>query len=167
MGSNTSKQQSQFTLNSNSETHSVGGDPAIRNFNNPQEWKQWALSVETTTPVVTTRHITMLHFMVADSKRRANVLQAINDYAAPYSNHTFPAANITTIKMSWCDCYDSETPVGDPKYVAQLECNQTGFMIKGIGVTRNSGHDGFQIIPPDFRGGQMLTCCRPCFTASN
>eukprot|EP00750_Incisomonas_marina_P029375 INCI7169.5.p1 GENE.INCI7169.5~~INCI7169.5.p1 ORF type:complete len:463 (-),score=64.22 INCI7169.5:195-1583(-) len=166
-GSNSSQQDSQFTSNSHSETYSIGGDPAVRNFKDADQWNQWALSVETTSPVVTSYNIEMLHFLVNDTARRANVLQAINEYGAAH-NVTFRAKDLTTIKMGWCDCYSDEPVHVDPSTGGTAACSKDGFIIKGIGVSVIEQHHGYQIVPDGgWYGHTPITCCRPCFTSSN
>ena len=92
-----------WTQNANSQTFTEGGDPATKSFNSAAEWTQWAQSVQTTSPIVTSYTLDPIHFLVPDGPKRANVQQAVNAYVTAH-NVTFPAADPTTYQMGWCDC---------------------------------------------------------------
>jgi len=179
-GSSSNKTDQRWTQNSESSTHTEGGDPSIKSFNSAEEWKAWALSVETTSPVVTSVALEPLWSLVADTQKRSNMMKAIAVYA---SNESFPIAALEGYRMDWCDCevQHSNGPPGPPRPfpggptgitgkcdgepslgVAQANCPE-GKVMTAIAMDDCGGTGTLR----DKERGPAISCCRPCFTAKN
>jgi hypothetical protein len=167
-GSSSNTANQRWDQSTVSSTETVGGDPAIKSFTNATEWTAWAVSVETTSPVLTSIALEPLWSLMVDVQKQINMKQAVAEYA---SNETFPAAALSNYTMSWCDCY----------YTAG------GSNPQGVSACANSAHandacksngcdkDGFFVVSEatwdrqNNYGKQTgdYACCRPCFTAQN
>lgn len=166
-GSSTNNTDQQWRDSASSVTYTEGGDPAIKSFNSADEWTEWAKSVDTGSPVVTSVALEPIWTMINDGQRKANVIKAIQAYA---SNASFPHANVTTYVMDWCDCYSEE--LGDeqpcdksPDWPCRrLFCQKPGYF--PMSYMLNEAYNKYWAFERDATSSDM-TCCRPCFTAKN
>ena len=183
-GSSSKTHDSTWSENAESTTYTSGGDPAIKSFNSTDDWKQWVESIETTLPVMTSYTLEPIH-LLAGTKQQ-NVKQAVTEYALA-NNVTFPAADLTQLRMDWCDCYrqvptriDNSAPDCSPDDPTDDECVvhhdtheaqhsymnymcNAGFVLTQMqgGDYKNSWNTG------SYNDAGGYQCCRPCFTASN
>ena len=174
-GSSSHTHDATWTQNANSQTFTEGGDPAIKSFNSAVEWTQWAQSVETTSPIVTSYTLDPIHFLVPEGPKRANVQQAVNQYAEAH-NTTFPAADPAGYRMGWCDCYNSGATVSagpglfpstehqdcNAHDVMDTKCQEGFFTVEQQVGLYEDGVDSCY----STGGAVGVVCCRPCFTAS-
>ena len=177
-GSSSHTHDATWTQNANSQTSTQGGDPAVKSFNSPEEWDQWARSVETGSPIVTSYTLDPIHMQVPAGPKRANVQRAVAEYAAQ-NNRTFPAADPASYQMDWCDCQEMINDISGaaPDWVVPYERGHMWYSYRecwpGYYIKADyTGDDGGKAIVQDGgnRFGKGLigyVCCRPCFTASN
>jgi hypothetical protein len=150
-----------------SSTHTAGGDPAISSFNNASEWTQWAQSVETTSPVLTSVALEPLWSLIpVTDPRHNNLIQAVRVYA---SNASFPLADLVNYQMSWCAC-ENITMSQDPSTGSFGYFCPTGKFhttLQGLMQVKNVPPQGWQgwVIEPDYAPEkEVVQCCLPCFT---
>jgi len=172
-GSSTKTHDATWTQNAESVTYTEGGDPAIKGFNSSAEWTQWAKSVETGSPIVTSYTLELIDSLVPDGPKRTNVQQAVAAYAAAH-NATFPGADPSQYQMQWCDCYNEDMyevgwscPTADDWRCAKLSCRKKGWFMTDFTLNSVKNAANSYAFEQDAAAGETLTCCRPCFTASN
>ena len=155
-------------------TLTVGGDPAIDAFStttaNGQGWANWVKSVEHGAPVVTSMQLEPVWSMVPAGPKQDNVLKAVQAYA---SNETFPSADLTQIRMSWCDCYEEQMqPPHSCDIQSNLPCRDFGCQKPGFVMTsltlQQEKTDNDCCFEFNFKASSKgVQCCRPCFSAQN
>lgn len=171
-GGGTDKQvhDENWSASAQSETYTIGGDPAIGSFNSTDEWTRWAKSVETQAPAITQFYPKPVSALVNNTTIKANIDQAIEYYLAENGIPDTPAIP-SNYQMGWCDCETlrfRQLLSGDPAIfvdtcthseIVDQSCPEGKVIVQ---MQSTTAHDQWNSCSGSGQGNGMR-CCRPCF----
>jgi len=164
-GSSQHDTKQEWKDNTQCDTYTQGGDPAIKSFKSDDEWTRWAESVQTGAPVQTQYRLAEIASMVKDANKSMNLHKAVMDYAVAH-NATWPAADPVNYQLGWCDCHtDTQSSIGDGcGSMGWHSCRTFGCSTAGYVAIAQAFDTGGS---PEWSALPGYWCCRPCFQVSD